>query len=339
MRRTRRARRLTVTVIVGTVILGVAGAISYAALTGNDGGSGHSSPPTTPHHGAPSRLGSGPTTTASTEPAVNADPRQPVRNLAITTTQVQIVDPSRPVVREGVTESSERALPTSVWMPTPPGRYPLIVFVHGYNVGPSTYQRFLSTLASSGYVVAAPSFPLEDPSRGYGLDRADLPNEATDVSFVITSLLGGPLASRIDATRIGVVGHSDGADVALMVGYQVGKVDSRVGAIVSDAPDPMTGAIAPSGVPLLLMQGTADSVVPYSASQEVFQQVSAPRYYLSLLGADHLPPIQGGTAWTPVVDTSVADFLDATIAGRSPLGSLPAELDALPLSRFIFGAS
>jgi fermentation-respiration switch protein FrsA (DUF1100 family) len=218
-------------------------------------------------------------------------------------------------------------------MPARRGRYPLVVFVHGYNVGPSTYTRFLSTLASSGYVVAAPSFPLEDPSRGNGLDRGDLPNEATDVSFVITTLLQGPLAREIDGASVAVVGHSDGADVSLMDGYQQGLVDPRVHAIVSDAPDPMTGVIIPSAVPLLLMQGSADSVVPYASSQAVFQQVQAPRYYLTLVGADHLPPIQGGTPWTPVLDTSVADFLDATIAGRGPgVALLPAELGALPLS-------
>jgi pimeloyl-ACP methyl ester carboxylesterase len=231
-----------------------------------------------------------------------------------------------------------RSLPTTVWIPNGAGPFPLVVFIHGYNVGPLAYQRFCSTLASSGYVVAAPSFPLEDPSRGYGLDRTDLPNEATDVTFVISTLLDSSLASQIDGASIAVVGHSDGADVALMVGNQLGKVDERVHAIVSDAPDPMTGAIASSPWPLLLIQGNADSVVPYSSSQTVFEQVLAPSYYLTLLGADHLPPIAGGTPWTPVLDAAVADFLDATIANRGP-GSvdLANELGSLPLSQLRVG--
>ena len=253
-------------------------------------------------------------------------------------TQVAIVDPSRSVSKDGVTLASTRGLPTTVWMPQGTGQFPLVVFIHGYNVGPLTYQRFCSALASSGYIVAAPSFPLEDPSRGNALDRNDLPNEATDVTFVITTLLAGPLASQIDGSAIAVVGHSDGADVALMVGYQTGKIDSRVHAIVSDAPDPMTGGIASSTWPLLLIQGNADSVVPYSSSQTVFEQVLAPSYYLTLLGADHLPPIVGGTPWTPVLDAAVADFLDATIAGRGPGSSdLMNELGSLPLSQLRVG--
>jgi dienelactone hydrolase len=231
----------------------------------------------------------------------------------VTTTTVQFTDTTRPVVRSGVTITPYRYLPTVVWRPVGPGPWPLVVFVHGYNVGPMTYQRFCSTLAAHGYVVAAPSFPLEDPSRGNGLDRADLPNEATDVSFVITQLESGALKAVIDPSRVAVAGHSDGADVALMVGYQAGKVDPRVKAVVSYAPDPMAAASAEYATPLLLIQGSADEVVPYSASQTVFGQVNAPRWYLTLVGAGHLPPIAGGTAWTSTLDSDVAAFLDSTL--------------------------
>jgi pimeloyl-ACP methyl ester carboxylesterase len=307
------------------VLIGVT-AIVVVVLVVQPGASGR--------HRSAARVGAvGGRTTAST---TTLPVQKPLRNLAVTSSAVAIVDTSRPLTSGGVTLSNARSLPTDVWRPSAPGRYPLVVFVHGYDVGPLTYQRFLSTLASSGYVVAGPSFPLEDPSRGNGLDRTDLPNEATDVSFVITTLLAGPLVSRIQPSEIAVVGHSDGADVALMVGYQQGLVDPRVRAVVSDAPDPMTGVVAPSSAPLLLLQGNEDSVVPYASSQRVFQQVRAPRYYLTLLGADHLPPIQGGTPWTPVLDTSVAEFLNATIGDRGPgRASLPGELAALPLGQLL----
>jgi len=247
-------------------------------------------------------------------------------------TQVMIVDTSRQLVSGGRLLATERSLPTYVWMPHSGGAFPLVVFVHGYDVGPLTYARFCSTLASAGYIVAAPSFPLEDPSRGYGLDRADLPNEATDVAFVIDSLGHDALPDRIEDSKVAVVGHSDGADVALMLGYQKGTFDSSVLAVVADAPDPMTGPSIPSKRPLLLIQGNADSVVPYSASQSVFRQVEAPQYYLTLLGAGHLAPILGSSQWTPILDSTVAEFLDATIAKRGPgPDTLAAELAASSL--------
>ncbi len=231
--------------------------------------------------------------------------------------------------------ATQRNLPTFVWTPAGPGPFPLVVFVHGYDSGPLDYQRFCSTLASAGYVVAAPSFPQEDPARGFPLDETHLADEAADVTFVITALAKGGGASRVDASRVAVVGHSDGADVALLVGYGTGSVDPRVGAVVADAPDPMSVQPMASHVPLLLVQGTADSVVPYSDSQTVYGQVDAPIFYVSLIGADHLPPIAGGTPWTPVLDSAVAQFLNGTVAGRGPDGgTLTAALAASPLVRF-----
>ena len=258
-----------------------------------------------------------------------------MRNLSVTTTQIPLVDTSRQLVSDGQVLAPDRSLPTTVYLPAAAGRFPLVVFVHGYDVGPSTYQRFCTEVASAGYVVAAPSFPLEDPSRGYPLDRTDLPNEATDVSFVISSLLhDGSVGPKIDPSEIAVAGHSDGADVALMVGYQDGLSDPRVDAVIADAPDPMSGAVATSTRPLLLVQGNADSVVPYSSSQTVYDQVQAPRYYVTLLGADHLPPIQGGTPWTPVLDNVAIDFLDATVAGRGRgVQALPGQLSSSSLAQ------
>jgi dienelactone hydrolase len=264
----------------------------------------------------------------------NPSPTTAARGAAVTMTGIPLVDTARPVVSGGQVLAAQRNLPTYVWTPAGAGPFPLVVFVHGYDVGPLAFQRFCSTLASDGYVVAAPSFPLEDPARGFPLDETHLPDEAADVAFVVTSL-EQDASARVDGSRVAVIGHSDGADVALLVGYGPGSVDPRVGAVVAMAPDTMTVAPVASHVPLLLVQGTADSVVPYSSSQTVYGQIDAPVSYLSLVGADHLPPIAGGSPWTPVLDGAVARFLDATVAGRGTgAGSLAAELSASPLVSF-----
>jgi len=147
----------------------------------------------------PGHAGAAPTATRSTASTTSTTtgPETALRNLAVTLSEQQLVDNSRPLVSNGVELAPDRPLPTYLWTPDAPGRYPLVVFVHGYDRSPMQYQRFCSTLASSGYVVAAPSFPLEDPTRGYGLDRSDLPDEALDVSFVITSLEATTAADRI----------------------------------------------------------------------------------------------------------------------------------------------
>ncbi len=285
--------------------------------------------------GGPAATGPDPAGGRGQPTTTTIPPRPPAeRGLAVTTSQVEFVDSTRQVVLNGTVLAPVRALPTTLWIPAGTGRVPLVVFASGFDVGPPTYARFCATLASAGYLVAAPAFPLEDPALGFPLSRTDLPDEATDVSFVITQLLEGSLAGRIAPGEVAVVGHSDGADVALMTAYEAGHVDARVQAVVAMAPDPITDTVVPSTVPLLLIQGTADNVVPYSASAAVFAQVEAPRYRLSLIGAGHLPPIVGGTAWTPVLDSAVADFLDAVLAGRGPgVTALAEELGASPLAQ------
>jgi len=275
-----------------------------------------------------------PSAPTSTPVDRSPSPDATIPHAAVTMSRLPLVDGSRPVVSGDVVLAAQRDLPTIVWTPAGTGPFPLVVFVHGYDTGPLDYRRFCSALASTGYVVAAPSFPLEDPARGFPLDRTHLSDEAADVAFVISAVdQGGAL--RIDRSRVAVVGHSDGADVALLVGYGAGAVDPRVGAVVADAPDPMSATAVASPVPLLLVQGTSDSVVPYSASESVFGQIDAPVSYLSLIGADHLPPIAGGTPWTPVLDAAVSRFLDASVAHRGPgVDSLAAELSRSPLVRF-----
>ncbi len=313
MSRSVRRRRL----LLGVVAL--AGAVTLATVVARGD---------PPHHGTGATART-PSTTSSPPPPAD----RPLRGLAVTPSDVGLVDTGRPVVSGGQTLSDERALPTRLWSPAGPGPFPLVVFVHGYDTGPLDYARFCSTLASSGYVVAAPSFPLEDPARGYPLDRTHLADEAGDVSFVVTSLEQRAGSLDLAPGAVAVAGHSDGADVALLIAYGRGTVDARVTAVVADAPDPLPSAATMSTVPLLLIQGTADSVVPYASSQTVFAQVAAPVVYLSLVGADHLPPIGGGTPWTGVLDTAVARFLDAAVAHRGPgPGSLAVQVGDPPLA-------
>ena len=340
-RRRRRQRRQRVAALGIVAVLVCVVALVVVLRTGGEGGSRAR---TTSRASAPRPAPSvavGPMTVVSTAPATVAPPTteppttsppttapppsppaaagQGLRGLPVSTTTLSFVDSSRPVVTGGATVDSARRLPTIVYVPQgPSGPLPLVVFAHGYQLGPSDYERVCRQMASAGYVVAAPSFPLADATRGNGLDRDDLPNEATDVSFVITALLDSSIGQRLDPSHIAVVGHSDGADVALMVGYQSGKVDPRVGAVVAMSPDAMTGPIAAGGPPLLLEHGDADTIVPYSNSTMVFDQVGAPRWFLTLHGADHLPAVAGQAPWADVLDAVIADFLDATTGHRVP---------------------
>jgi dienelactone hydrolase len=278
----------------------------------------------------------------STDPTLGSTPASTSTTVtppsrAVVTEHLDLVDPSRPVVSGGVQRSASRSLPTTVVRPAGPGRHPLVLVLPGYGVGPSTYARMMAWLARHDVVAAAPSFPLADPSQGLGLDRSDLPNEATDVSFVIDQLERGPTAGSIDPDRLMVLGHSDGADVALELGYDPNLRDPRMGSIIAVAPDPIAGPVISGGPRLLLIHGSSDEVVDPSSSASVFARLSAERWSLTILGADHASAIVGPSPWTPTFDAAVAAFLVPLAAGHRRL-HVTEVLRALPGTEVEVGA-
>lgn len=249
--------------------------------------------------------------TTSTVPATTATTRP-----ALVSLTVHLVDTSRPTVSHGRTISSSRALTTLVWYPSQPGRWPLVVFAHGYQVGPAPYVALLHTWAMDGYVVAAPEFPLTDADvAGPNLDENDISNQPADVRFVIASLTSGagPVAAHVDSARVAVAGHSDGGETALAVASD--PASRLKAAIVLSAQPVSDGATA--NPPLLVGQGDRDTVNPPAYGQAVFQAASSPKFFLDLLGAGHLPPFDGAAPWAPVVDRVTLDFLDRYLAGRT----------------------
>jgi len=326
---------------------GVAWLLLASACAGSTVGEateGSASPPTVTTASAPATVAG--TSVVGTDVAPKATTTTPAAGppFEIATTTLALVDPSRPMVSRGRQVSTSRALTTEVWYPVGgKGPYPLVVFAHGYQVGVGPYRRACDALARQGFVVVAPAFPLTDATvAGTALDRGDLANQPADVRFVIDQALaearrgGLPPEGLVDPTRIAVVGHSDGADTALAVGYRPGDVDPRIGAVVAAAPDPMT---LPSGstpvtsrVPLLLVHGDHDSVVPYASSTTVAGQVRAPGWFLTLRGADHLPPVAGPSAWTDLLDGAVATFLHDALSGAVARYDTDLGLGSTPLA-------
>lgn len=234
----------------------------------------------------------------------------------MTTTSVALVDAARPTVSRGRTISASRRLTTVVWAPDVAGRWPLVVFAPGFSVGPDTYAHLCRAWAAAGYVVAAPEFPLADPAvAGPALDERDIDNEPADIRFVITSLSGPstPFGDQVDATRVAVAGHSDGAEVALAVAQQG---DRAIRAVIALSGQPVTPHVAPNP-PLLAVHGDADEVNAPGRGQAVFDQATSPRFLLVLSGAGHLPPFGGGTRWQPIVEEVSVDFLDRYAAGTT----------------------
>lgn len=220
------------------------------------------------------------------------------------------------------------------------GPFPLVIFGHGFDVTPALYARLLQSWARAGYVVAAPVFPLENADASGGPDESDLTNQPADMSFVISRLLAdsssgsGPLAGLLDPAKIAVAGQSDGGDTALAVAYDRDYRDPRVRAVVilSGAEIPGAGGFTfpPGSPPLLATQGTADTVNLPSATSMFFDAAQRPKYLLSLIGAEHLPPYSYQQPQLAIVERVTSAFLDGYLKGRPQelarlvsLGSVP----------------
>lgn len=243
--------------------------------------------------------------------------------------QLTLVDGSRPTVSHGTTVASTRTLPTVVWLPADAsghvqgGDLPWVVFLHGYLAEPQRYEGMLQTWARAGYAVVAPTFPLTSSFSGAVADEADMVNEPADVTFLISTLLQrsaaatGPLAGLLGPSRIGLAGHSDGANVAFATGYSASLGDQRVQAVIDlsgELPSGM-GPYPGDGPPLLLIHADQDEFVPRSQSAALYGELSVERWWVELHGVGHEPPFVGNNAWSAVVDTVTVDFLDRTLGG------------------------
>jgi fermentation-respiration switch protein FrsA (DUF1100 family) len=214
------------------------------------------------------------------------------------------------------------------------GPFPLVIFGHGFAVTPALYARLLQSWARSGYVVAAPAFPLENADAPGGPNESDLINQPSDMRFVISRVLdasnagAGPLTGLIESSHIAVTGQSDGGETALAVAYSRKARDPRVSAAVILSGAEMSGvggySFSQGSPPLLATQGTADRINEPRFTNAFFNLARRPKFLLRLLGAEHLPPYTHQQPQLAIVERVTIAFLDGYLKRR------PGGLQRLP---------
>jgi len=276
-----------------------------------------------------------------------------------------LVDPSRPTPPRGSEPSeAERTLVTEVWYPaaqggglTPVrdapvaagGPFPLVVDSPGlidYREGRSYYAI---ALASRGYVVASPDFPVTGGRAPGNHDIRDVANQPGDVSFVIDDLLRreGWLHGRIARRRIGVSGYSLGGLTTLLVTFHRELRDQRVRAALAIAPVacPLTRRFYRTvRVPLLVLQGDQDLLAPFATNGlRAYDRSRPPHELVTLADASHTA-FSGFVTWAsstsydtqgcaPVSRALAADpfaVLGGAADGVDPSGCGPPCLGPVP---------
>jgi predicted dienelactone hydrolase len=193
------------------------------------------------------------------------------------------------------------------------GRYPVILFSHGFG-GCGTQSPFLTeALAAHGYVVVAPDHEdakcKVDQPRQRGFERADVPfrqperwSESThadrrnDLRRVLDELPNLPeLRGRVDTSRVGAAGHSLGGYTVMgMAGAWPGWKDRRIEAVLAlspfAAPFLEHNTVGRIDVPIMLQGGDRDrGITPYLRKPGgVYDAARAPKFYLELRGQGHL---------------------------------------------------
>ncbi len=216
------------------------------------------------------------------------------------------VDISRATPANGTYAGApSRTLTVEVWYPAdgPPdptrdaavaagGPFPLVVHSHGFMDNRLGEAYLAAHLATRGYVVAAPDFPLSRGGAPGGATVADVPEQPGDVAFVIDRLLAEPsLAGAVDGARVGASGLSLGGLTTLLVAqHPTLRVPKVRAALPIAAPACMFTAPFWQGatVPLLLLHGDADLIVPpVENSERAFALDGGPRELVLLARGSH----------------------------------------------------
>jgi predicted dienelactone hydrolase len=230
-----------------------------------------------------------------------------------------------------------RSLPTTIWLPpssVADQPRPLVLFAAGYDSYPGIYAPLLSAWAKAGFVVAAPTFPDENPAAVAAQrtnTEGDLANEPADLAFVghaleqasahrVESCRG--VFGRIEPQVLVVAGHSDGAIAAALFAFGTGSdpqgvpesvlrasFSLRAALIFSGAEDGLGPYSAPDPhLPLLMIQSAGDHCNPERDAVVLYRAIDVDeRFFLLLRTAQHRSPFDGTDeqAFTLVAATSI----------------------------------
>jgi dienelactone hydrolase len=169
------------------------------------------------------------------------------------------------------------------------GPYPGVIFSHGTGSFRVASLSTMTQWASRGFVVVAPDHP--------GLYLTDVlacvssgisQNLSRDVDAVIDGMTNKSgdfafLGSSVDMTRIGLSGHSAGAQAAAQFGN---KPNVQIDMPLADyGGQPVTGSMIKS---VLVVSGMSDSVVAYSSDVAAYGASPSPKRLVGITGGDHI---------------------------------------------------
>lgn len=264
---------------------------------------------------------------------------------AVGTHDETFVDDTRATPAYGTYAGADtRTLPITVWYPTTAagadvpiatdGPFPVVLYSHGFSSFRGENSRLAKHLASHGYVVVAPTFPLSNLSAPAGPTTIDIAGQPRDLSFVLDRIVelsttsGSVLQDGVDAERIAAAGLSMGGLTTLLVTFHPELRDSRIDVAIAMAP--LASILLPSfyattDTPLTVLFGDADGILAYDPNAtSVRDRADAPFDLLTLAHGTHT----GFTAISALFEGSYDNVDTAGCDGFMAVGGPnPSEVD------------
>ncbi|MBL1068044.1 alpha/beta hydrolase [Streptomyces sp. 7-21] len=194
--------------------------------------------------------------------------------------------------------------------PIADGVFPVVEFSHGLGGNPESYAPLIRPLAEAGFIVPAPVFPTTSTGTEGNIQDVYNGNQSMDVSEVLTQTLalndagGDPFAGHIDtAAGVGVAGHSLGGMTTH--GLLTAWPDDRIAAAVPFACVDMGNPASNVSANVLFVHGDQDPICQYSSARQAYEELPAPKAFLTHLGTGHDEYIWSGVNHTQTVATYV----------------------------------
>lgn len=219
--------------------------------------------------------------------------------LAVVRVEREYVDASRTTDANGDSPgASDRRLETTLWYPKDKqaAPYPLLVYSHGFSSSRQESESLAEYMASHGYIVIAPTFPLTNLRTAGGPRVQDVVNQPGDVKFLIDQLLAASensnsaLFQQVDAERIGAVGLSLGGLTSTLVAFHPQMRDPRITAALSIAGPTFVFTDAfyrHHPLPFLMLAGDIDAIVPWEDNAKPVPEQVPGGELVTLHGASH----------------------------------------------------
>jgi len=244
-------------------------------------------------------------------------------------TAVQAADEARTMVRDGIERHFIVADPSGATGPKP-----LIMVLHGGGGSIDVMRRvgFESIAQTQNFLVVYP----QGHGNGWRDGRSDKvvsdrSGDVDDVAF-LTAIMDALIdEGRVDASRVYVVGASNGGMMTLRMACERADRLAAIVAVIALLPEEMEAKCEPAEpLPIMLMVGTADQFVPFAGgpiagflNDERGGVISYDRTMAVLLAANHCSGEPSENALPDPIDDNVRTVrLDWTICARRGLISV-----------------